>query len=122
MSTAPSFRFRPLTEADLPLLWDWLNRPHVAAWWRGEVSIDEGLGTAMVRQFTVRLMEDPAVTEIRVDPSPDNGRAIRCYEKAGFRPDGEITTPDGPALMMVLERGVGVPGLVEPIGIEPTTS
>lgn len=25
--------FRPMTEADLPLMHDWLGRPHVRAWW-----------------------------------------------------------------------------------------
>jgi hypothetical protein len=29
--------FRLLTEADLLLLWDWLNRPHVAVRWGGPV-------------------------------------------------------------------------------------
>lgn len=28
-----TIRFRPLTAADLPLLEDWLRRPHVARWW-----------------------------------------------------------------------------------------
>lgn len=32
MSTA-DFKFRPLAEADLPLLHAWLRRPHVAEWW-----------------------------------------------------------------------------------------
>lgn len=59
----------------------------------------------MVAQFVSLLMEDPEVSEIRVDPRPDNPRAIRCYTKVGFREAGRITTPDGPALMMVLERG-----------------
>lgn len=66
--------------------------------------LGQGLGTAMVRQFVARIFADPAVTEVRLDPRPDNARAIRCYEKAGFRATGEIVTPDGPALMMVLER------------------
>jgi aminoglycoside 6'-N-acetyltransferase len=29
-----SIRFTPLTRDDLPLLLDWLLKPHVAAWWR----------------------------------------------------------------------------------------
>jgi len=69
-----------------------------------ENRLGQGLGTAMVSQFVAHLMEDPAVTEIRVDPRPDNARAIACYRKAGFRDVGVITTPDGPALMMVLTR------------------
>ena len=27
--------FRPLCEADLPILHDWIHRPHVARWWGG---------------------------------------------------------------------------------------
>ncbi len=180
------FRFRALTEADIPVLYDWLRRPHLVEWWRGEQSpgevrarylprirtddgarpfiallddapagyiqyyyagagdpawvagwwpdtpgagvlgIDQfladgarlgrGMGTAMVARFSAGLFQDPAVTEIRVDPHPDNRRAIRCYEKVGFREWGPISTPDGPAIMMVLDRGglrdrsVRVPG------------
>ena len=66
--------------------------------------LGQGLGTALVSEFAAFLFEDPRVTEIRVDPRPDNLRAIRCYEKVGFRATGAIVTPDGPALMMVLTR------------------
>ncbi len=166
----PVFEFRPLGEPDLPLLYEWLCRPHVAEWWheettlekvretylprissssdadcyfaciggkpvayiqsyvavesgtgwwpgqhdRGVLGIDQfladakdlgkGLGTELVRQFARFLFRDPAVTKIQVDPSPTNGCAIRCYEKAGFKRVGLITTPDGPALLMVLGR------------------
>jgi RimJ/RimL family protein N-acetyltransferase len=90
-----------------------------ASWWPDEpgpgvLGIDQfladgarlgqGLGTAMVSQFTAWLLEDPRVTEIRVDPHPDNLRAIRCYTRVGFRAVGPMATPDGPALMMVLKR------------------
>jgi aminoglycoside 6'-N-acetyltransferase len=30
----PDLVFRPLDRSDLPLLAEWLGRPHVAAWWR----------------------------------------------------------------------------------------
>ena len=167
----PKVEFHRLSDADLPLLLDWLSRPHVREWWRSEgVTLDEvrdeylpritgsdtarpflavidgqpigyiqyysatdgspdwwpdspgpgtlgidqfladgdrlgqGLGTTMVSQFVSFLMQEPSVTEIRVDPRPDNLRAIRCYAKVGFRDVGVITTPDGPALMMVLKR------------------
>ena len=46
--------------------------------------LNQGLGTEMVRQFVARLFEDPRVTRVQTDQSPDNPRAIRCYEKAGF--------------------------------------
>lgn len=66
--------------------------------------LGRGLGTRLVRAMVERLFTDPAVTRIQTDPSPDNHRAIRCYEKAGFRQVGVIATPDGPALYMVCER------------------
>jgi aminoglycoside 6'-N-acetyltransferase-1b len=50
------------------------------------------------------LFDDPRVTKVQTDPAPANLRAIRCYEKAGFRRVGEIVTPDGPALYMTCER------------------
>lgn len=168
-----SITFRPLGEADLPLLAEWFARPHVHAWWdsdepppgvtelsrkwlhriedqstvRGYVALlagepigfvqsyvamgsgdgwwedvtdpgvrgidqflaDEhrlgrGLGSAMVAAFVAKLFEDPAVTLVQTDPDAANARAIRAYEKAGFRAVKEIVTPDGPALLMVVER------------------
>jgi aminoglycoside 6'-N-acetyltransferase-1b len=162
--------FRALTPADLPMLHEWLARPHVAEWWSptpslaqveaefgpliddqsttrayvvlgdgrpigyiqsyvalgsgdgwwldecdpGVRGIDQflanaedlgrGLGSAMVRAFVEHLFADPAVTRIQTDPSPGNRRAIRCYEKAGFRAVREVDTPDGPALLMIRDR------------------
>lgn len=66
--------------------------------------LNQGLGTAQVRALVRLLFEDPAVTRIQTDPSPDNHRAIRCYQKAGFVPRGVVGTPDGPALYMDLGR------------------
>jgi RimJ/RimL family protein N-acetyltransferase len=165
-----SFHFARVTEADLPMLAEWLKRPHVAEWWKssedfsqlredflppggddsaplpyvayleglpvgyiqsyvvasagdgwwpsendpGVRGIDQfladgqrlgqGLGSQMVREFVQFLFQDPTVTKIQADPAPTNLRAIRCYEKAGFRRVGEIATPDGVAMLMVVER------------------
>jgi aminoglycoside 6'-N-acetyltransferase Ib len=164
-----TFSFRPLTRADLPLLHEWLNRPHVAQWWDDQRDLEyvlatfgadldspvirmfisyldgepigyiqvyrvmgadpewwteetdpgargidqflanaeqlgQGLGSSMVRQFVAGLFADPEVTRVQTDPSPSNGRAIRAYEKAGFRRVGEVVTPDGPALLMRVGR------------------
>ncbi len=164
---------RPMTERDLPVLHDWLNRPHIVRWWGGEEArptladvqaeyaprvlagsavtpyiamwgdepigyaqsyvalgsgdgwwedetdpgvrgidqslahaeqLNRGLGTQMVRSLVALLFSDPAVTKIQTDPAPDNHRAIRCYEKAGFVQQALITTPDGPAVYMVQAR------------------
>ena len=169
----PTIVFRPLREADLPLLHDWIHRPHVAQWWGGgcppknfddtkkkylprleerssvkpyiallsgepigfiqsyravdcgggwwedetdsgvhgtdqflcdENKLGHGIGSLMVAAFVARLFNDPGVTKVQTDPDPANARAIRCYEKAGFRRVGGIATPDGHALLMVVER------------------
>lgn len=69
-----------------------------------ESQLNQGLGRAMVRAFVERLFEDPAVTVVQTDPSPDNARAIRSYAAAGFEAVGEVPTPDGPALLMRCRR------------------
>ncbi len=66
--------------------------------------LGRGLGTRMVSAFVRRLLTDPAVTRVQTDPSPNNGRAIRCYEKSGFREAGIVDTLDGPALLMYADR------------------
>lgn len=169
--THVELRFEPLTRADLPMLREWLARPHVAEWWEGPPSPEEmeadygpsidgrvshwcyivhgdggaigftqayapaafhaegwwleehdpdmrgidqflaagellgrGIGTAVVRAFVDTLFRDPAVTRVQTDPDPANLRAIRCYEKAGFRAERVVETPDGRALLMYGER------------------
>jgi RimJ/RimL family protein N-acetyltransferase len=69
-----------------------------------EADLGKGLGTAMIVQFVARLFADSAVTKIQADPSPENARAIRVYEKAGFRRSHDVVTPDGRAVLMVRPR------------------
>lgn len=164
---------RLMTEHDLPMLHDWLNRPHIVEWWGGDekrptlaevrehylprvlangsvtpyfamlgdepigyaqsyvalkcgdgwwedetdpgvrgidqllanpAHLGRGLGTKLVRALVELLFTDPEVTMVQTDPAPDNLRAIRCYEKAGFKLLGTIATPDGPAVYMVQTR------------------
>jgi AacA4 family aminoglycoside N(6')-acetyltransferase len=164
---------RLMTKRDLPMLHDWLNRPHIVEWWGGEserptldqvlahylprvmaqeavtpyiamlggepigyaqsyvalgsgdgwwedetdpgvrgidqslanpMQLNKGLGTKLVRAFVELLFADPAVTKVQTDPAPDNHRAIRCYEKAGFVRQKVIITPDGPAVYMIQTR------------------
>ena len=59
-----------------------------------------GHGSAFIRAFIDQLFAR-GVPRIVIDPSPSNARAIRAYEKAGFVPQDEIVTPDGPALLMI---------------------
>jgi len=156
-----AYVFRPMSEADLPLMKRWLAEPHVKQWWgdtyeqfeivSGDLEVeamdqfivakddrpfgylqcynpevwpdnglgvhpkgtrgidqfigepdmvDRGHGSAFIRSFIDRLLDGGAARVI-TDPDPANARAIRAYEKAGFRRDRLVETPDGTALLMV---------------------
>jgi aminoglycoside 6'-N-acetyltransferase len=62
--------------------------------------IERGHGSALLRAFADRLLRNGA-PRIVTDPDPENGRAVRAYQKAGFEKDRMVDTPDGPALLMV---------------------
>ena len=62
--------------------------------------IDRGHGSAFIRAFAERLLANDT-PRIVIDPAPDNARAIRAYEKAGFQRGRIVDTPDGAALLMV---------------------
>jgi aminoglycoside 6'-N-acetyltransferase len=49
---------------------------------------NRGLGTKAVRLLVRHLIEDRGHHRITIDPAADNAAAIRCYEKAGFKPVG----------------------------------
>lgn len=57
-----------------------------------------GIGADVVRRVVGHLVEDRGHHRITIDPAVDNAAAIRCYEKAGFRPVG---------VMRAYERDVG---------------
>lgn len=62
-----------------------------------------GHGSAIVRQFVEELFAE-GTPRIVIDPDPANGRAIRAYEKAGFRAFDTRTSVYGPALMMATDN------------------
>jgi aminoglycoside 6'-N-acetyltransferase len=47
-----------------------------------------GIGTDSVRTLAAHLIDDVGHHRITIDPAADNIAAIRCYEKAGFKPVG----------------------------------
>ena len=62
--------------------------------------IDRGYGSGFVAAHCDRLFDEGAPA-IGTDPHPDNGRAIRAYEKAGFVVrSGPVETLWGTALLM----------------------
>ena len=62
--------------------------------------IGRGHGSAFVRVFANRMLTS-GTPRVVTDPDPVNARAVRAYEKAGFRRDRLVETPDGAALLMV---------------------
>lgn len=65
--------------------------------------VDRGHGSAFIRSFVDNLIAS-GTPRVITDPDPENPRAIRAYEKAGFRRDREVDTTDGRALLMVRDR------------------
>src|SRR5436190_16973097 len=175
-----SYQFRPMSDGDLPLVRDWLARPHVHEWWgdpdeqfglvsgdMNEPAMDQyivslkavssevgtgsrqenasaqdsgapfgylqcyrltdwnicfgsqpeqtrgidqmigepemvgrGHGSGFIRAFIDGLLSS-GTPRVVVDPDPENARAIRAYEKAGFVRDRLVDTPDGISLLTV---------------------
>ncbi len=62
--------------------------------------LDRGHGSALLRRQCGRLFAAGAPA-IGTDPHPDNHRARRAYEKAGFMAvSGPVETPWGRAILM----------------------
>lgn len=61
--------------------------------------LSEGIGTRALRAF-VALLRDTGFDQIIIDPDPENRRAVRSYEKAGFRPIPELLGRSGDSLIM----------------------
>lgn len=69
-----------------------------------EEYINRGVGERTIKMFVAFINQQHKPTCIILDPSPDNTRAIRCYEKVGFRHYETRRTEDGKlAYMMRLE-------------------
>ena len=62
--------------------------------------IDRGHGSGFIRSFTTDLLR-AGIPRVITDPDPNNARAIRAYEKAGFARRRIVATVEGPALLML---------------------
>ena len=61
--------------------------------------LSKGYGSTVVKAFVARLLEDGHRTII-IDPDPANRRAVRAYEKAGFRTIPHLEGHTGDTLLM----------------------
>ena len=50
-----------------------------------ETYLNRGVGTETIKMFVRMIVDKHAPPFIILDPSPENKRAVRCYEKVGFR-------------------------------------
>ncbi len=62
-----------------------------------------GHGPAILAQFAQDLFDEGA-PRVVIDPDPRNHRAVRAYEKAGFRALGERTSQYGRVVLMALDN------------------
>ncbi|MCW2927664.1 MAG: N-acetyltransferase [Thermoleophilia bacterium] len=64
-----------------------------------EAAQGRGVGTDAIRTLATYLVRELGHHRLIIDPAADNLRAIRCYEKVGFRPVGRMRQyergPDG---------------------------
>ena len=66
-----------------------------------------GFGTRVINRFVeTEVFSRPGVETAILAPNPDNGRGIRCYEKAGFRHLKTVWVPmeSNQEYVMVLEK------------------
>jgi len=80
---------------------------------RGLLEIDpgklaQGIGSAALRAFAERLVRQGYRT-IVIDPDPENRRAVRAYERAGFRAIPRLLDRTGGTLIMQYEPKVNDP-------------
>ncbi|WP_127520647.1 GNAT family N-acetyltransferase [Mesorhizobium sp. Z1-4] len=61
--------------------------------------LSAGIGTAALTAF-VAMLRAEGFHEIIIDPDPDNRRAVRAYEKAGFLPIPELEGRTDDVLLM----------------------
>jgi aminoglycoside 6'-N-acetyltransferase len=101
----PTYRFRPMTEDDLPLVRRWLAMPHVTEWW-GKTEeqyalVSEDLSSPSMDQFVVMSDDRPFAYLQCYDPTawPENGLGDHPAGTRGI--DQFIGEPD------MLDRGHG---------------
>ena len=61
--------------------------------------LSAGIGSAALKAFVAMLRAD-GFSDIIIDPDPDNHRAVRAYEKAGFQPIPELKGRTDDVLLM----------------------
>jgi len=66
--------------------------------------LNKGYGTQIVKAFSDYIFSHFKADKIYIDPAKDNQRAIRCYEKAGFKFVREAHDGITTCHVMIMER------------------
>lgn len=62
--------------------------------------LSKGYGSLALKAF-VAMLRSEGFANIIIDPDPTNGRAVRAYEKAGFRPIPELEGKTGEDVLLM---------------------
>jgi RimJ/RimL family protein N-acetyltransferase len=66
--------------------------------------VNKGVGQETIKMFVELITQKCRPRSIILDPAPDNKRAVRCYEKLGFKHYETVETENGhSAYLMRLE-------------------
>ncbi|QRI63078.1 acetyltransferase [Shinella sp. PSBB067] len=99
MPTADAYAFRPVTDADLPMLERWLNAPHVRRWW-GEPA-EEVAGIAAD-------FDDPAMASFIVLHAGAPFAYLQSYRIAA----DDFSFGDRPDRTIGIDQFIGLAGMV----------
>src|SRR5271166_5436882 len=95
------YSFRLITAADLPMVRNWLEEPHVAQWWGDP---DE--------QFTLVRgdLDDPAMEQFIVAIAERPFAYLQCYDPTAWPDNGFGVQPDGTRGM---DQFIGEPDMID---------
>lgn len=94
------YGFRPVTEADLPMIAGWLAEPHVAAWWD-----DAETEVAAIRDAIESISVEPLIVEL-------GNRPIGYLQSYDPHLEDDHPYADQPFGTLGIDLSIGVPELV----------
>jgi aminoglycoside 6'-N-acetyltransferase len=97
---AQEYVFRPMTTADLPLIRQWLAKPHVREWW-GDPSEQYALVSGD--------LDEPAMDQYVVSTDGKDFGYIQCYDPTAWN-SGFGTQPEG---TRGIDLFIGEAGMIE---------
>ncbi len=95
-------------------IWDWPEFAKALGYDKSTVAIDifigdkkfigKGLGCCFIKKFLKEIVfKEEGIRTCLIDPEPENKRAIKSYEKAGFRYVKTLDIPPDPGLTYLME-------------------